>query len=78
MNRMLMLMAGLVLAGCAGPTYMVNTKVTEDQARRDNFECKQQGVEMAYHLYGQNGAVFYGDQFMIECLEARGYHRGKR
>ena len=73
-----MLMAGLVLAGCAGPTYMVNTKVTEDQARRDNFECKQQEWKWPITSMAQNGAVFYGDQFMIECLEARGYHRGKR
>jgi hypothetical protein len=63
---------GLTTGGCA-PKALIHPTASQDQVNRDNFECKRDATQMAYQTYGPNGPAFYGNEFMRECLQSRGY-----
>jgi hypothetical protein len=68
MTRRLVLIVSVVLvAGCAPPMQFTKPDATDEELRRDVYECRQQG------LTAGSGNVFIARTQMIECMTVRGW-----
>lgn len=77
MNTLKMIAIGIAMSACA-PIVWQKQGATQEQFQRDFADCKLYGAQYASAMYGPDGALFFGKEYAMECLRARGYQPAKK